>query len=237
VGGIYVGEDPGKEGWIAWIDDAGRFLGMRRRPSVGEGKGDTFDRVAYADLVLELREAHVPDGIRMWLIEKQEAAGATLLRNKRSTIATQFQAYGASLGVHAALRTRHQIKKPSEWREAVGVPTPARKGVRTKETSDIAGDLTAADREKLSDEQKARLKLLRQQKDQDRKAALAEIVKLARTLYPSVSLLPTPKCTTPSPDIAAALLIAEAGRRFDLGLAIAAAPEPKPKKRRAKAAS
>jgi hypothetical protein len=216
---LYVGEDPGKEGWIAWLDERGAFVGMRKRPSVGDGKGDTFDRVAYATLVRELEDAHVPDGIRLWTIEKQEPGGTTL-GSKRSTIAVQFQAFGAALGVHAALDTRLRIERSVDWRAAVGVPQPraaGRRGKRSKETKDLKG-LTAAQREDLSTEQKESLRQLRQQRSKDRQLGLAELVKLARTMFPGVSLLPTLKCSVPSPDIAAALLIAEAGRRMDLGL-------------------
>ena len=198
---LFVGDDPGKEGWISWIDHEGNPVGQAPRPSLGDGKGDTFDRQGYKRLIHRIQG----DGrIVRWTIEKQQPSG---INNSRQTIAIQFQAYGAALGVLDALEVSVTEVRSQTVREAMGVPKSSQAGKKRAKR----GELNA-------EQEKEAAKQNRKIQDAARKQALLNLIKIAQGMWPGWPLLPTEKSTTPSSDMASSRLIAEYGRRTHLGM-------------------
>lgn len=193
---VDVGHDPGKEGWIAWVDsDSGEPLGSCQQPLVGDGKGDTFDRVGMARLVRQLDNKH---GIRVWVIEAQEPArGAG--RNNSSSLGLQMFGYGLWLGILAALEVPVAEVTSREWRKALGVTQP--RYPREKEPPKSA---TKKDKKEWAARDRKR-------QDRQRKEGLQRAVQKAQALYPGTDLRRNKRCKVASPDKAIAHLLARLG--------------------------
>jgi len=220
---VDVGQDPGKEGWIAWVDSkTGEPVGAIQQPLVGDGKGDTLDRLAMARLVRDLVHNY---GIRIWVIELQEPArGAG--RNNSSSLGIQMLGYGMWLGILAALEVPTVEVSSNLWRKALGVSKPSyprEKPLTLSATKAQQKEWTTRDRKR---------------QDKQRKEGLQHAIQKAQALYPQVDMRRSSKCKTPSPDKCIAHLLARlATTMHGGGGALGAEKQPKPKKKRARKAS
>jgi hypothetical protein len=200
---LYVGSDPGKAGWIAWVNDDGLIVGAEPQPLIvalrERGKGDTFDRHGMRGLVQRIRSHG--GTIALWAIEQQIPVGGRARINPISA-AVQFSGYGQWLGLLAGLEVPTVEVNPKRWRERLGVVKPAAK-VRG------AMEDPALEDHEVEEERKRH----RRDVDKRRKEALQNAVRRAQALWPSVSLLASERCKVPSPDKAVAFLLAEYARR------------------------
>lgn len=211
---LYVGNDPGKAGWIAWLDAQGRVVGTEPQPLIvalrDRGKGDTFDRGGMRALVQRVR---AEGEIALWAIEQQIPVGGRARINPISA-AVQFSGYGQWLGLFAGLEVPYVEVNPRRWREALAVVKPA---------SRVKGAMTdpALEDHEVEEDRKRH----RRDVDKRRKEALTNAVRRAQALWPGTSLLASERCKVPSPDKAVSLLLAEYARREKLGGPAAASRE------------
>ena len=188
---IAVGNDPGKEGWVAWIDaETGKPLGCASQPLIGKGKGDTYDRQGMKLLVKEIAEA---GEIVLWVIELQQAAGG---RASLGTFGVQMKSYGVWLGILVALEIPHLEVTAQLWRKALGVVQP-----RYPKAKALPKSATKAEKKAWATKDRKRV-------EKQRKEGLERAVRMAQQLYPAVDMRRNNKCRVPSPDKAIAHLLA-----------------------------
>lgn len=218
---VDVGQDPGKEGWLAWVDsDTGRPSGALQQPLVGGGKGDTLDRQAMVRLVKDLQAEH--GGIRIWVIELQQPARG-VGRNNSASLGIQMAGYGMWLGILAALEVPVVELTSQAWRKALGVTQP-----RYPKEAALPKKATKA-------EQKAWNTRDRKRQDKQRKEGLQKAIQKAQGLYPSVDMRRNGRCKVPSPDKCIAHLLARLGTQLHGGGGALGAPKELPAKRAARA--
>jgi hypothetical protein len=202
---ITAGIDPGKGGHVMAVDvETRQVLKSWRQPLIGDGKGDTFDRVAMDAIAGELRTM----GVRAVALELTLPAGRA--RSSTHALFRQGQGYGLWQGILTSNRLPVIEATPQAWRKALGVPQPKiAKGWRGAAPSEEAEE---ADRGR---------------QNQQRELGLLEVVKKVQSLFPCLDLRLTEKSTTPSPDKAVAALLAlfAAGVRVDGAAARKLSPE------------
>lgn len=207
---IYGSNDPGKAGHVAWIDFHGRAIGSCPQPLIGSGKGgggkgDTFDRLAMARLIRQLKADY---NLIAWGIEEQAPQGAG--RGNPNVFFSQGLCYGLWLGELAMADVSVYEIASQKWRKLHGVPQPKyeREPQPTAESVG-SGDMEAAmEAWKKAD----RARLARQ-----RSEGLTVAVKKAQALHPDVDFRLGENCKVPSPDKAIAFLIAGAARMLHQG--------------------
>ena len=206
---VFVGHDPGKEGWVSWIDQDGNYLGSAQQPLLSKTKGDTYDRYGMVGLVREIGGfgwGEKRSNIAAWTIEEQQP-GAGVGTASAKSIGMQQRGYGYWLGILAALEITLFEVRPQAWRKHHGVTQPR----YPKEAQPFDKKPTKREKDKL-EKWKAWEKRERQRLDKQRKEGLAGAVKRAQQLFPGVDLRRNEKCKVPSPDKAISLLLADYGR-------------------------
>jgi hypothetical protein len=209
---IYVGEDPGKAGFISWLDAYTlEHIDSTPCPYLEGAKGDATDKAARKRLIEELKRDFV---LVAWIIEAQNAGFG---HGTPHGLITQGQNYGITKGMlYMAEVPVHEVTS-NVWRKHSGTPTPrypkqpqpkkpTKKSLGKKPTKKQMDDWKEAD---TSWRKFDKARLLRQ-----RKEGQANVLKKVTDLYPALDLRvdPTnPRLKKLSPDKAISILLARMG--------------------------
>jgi len=199
---IYVGEDPGKAGFIAWLNAYTlEFIGCCPTP-FRDGKGETTDRAARKRLIEGLQ---VEFTVVAWVIEEQMAGFG---RGNPHSFLTQGQGYGITKGMlFMAGIALHEVRSQA-WRKHSGCPVP--RIPKTPEPVAKGKKRTAAEKEALAVWKKAD----NARKAKQRREGQVNVIHRVSDLYPALDLRadPTnPRSSKDSPDKCVAILLARMG--------------------------
>jgi hypothetical protein len=229
--GIYVGIDPGKEGFSFEIDaGTGSFLRADAQPLIGDGKGDTFDLNAMRERAKRWKE----EGVIMVVLEELRPPGGR--RASAQTAWVQALGYAYWRAVLAGLEIRCVVQAKGKMKKGMGVPTPTRV---TKKPEPVApegkrprkpGKKASADKHKEwveanakwdaavakhAEEMKAWTKADAARRTKNQKNAKLEAIKVAQQYFPSVDFRRTPRCKGPDDNKCEAALYALLASKLD----------------------
>jgi hypothetical protein len=196
---IYVGIDPGKNGFSAEIDsETGAFRGASQQPLVSKEKGDTFDTSEMRRLILRWRE----EGVQLVVLEDLQPMGG---KGTPQTHFYQGAGYAYWKGMLAALDVRVLLCKKNHLKKTLGIKTPS----RIPKEAELGKKATKADKAAWAKRDRARLSKYQKQ-------VKAEAIKVCTSYYPSVDLKRNSRCEGPDDNKAEALLYALFASKADV---------------------
>ena len=107
---LFLGIDPGKQGWVVALDEYGELVGDWPIPVIGKGRASEYDLRRCASIVesVALTTAHV--GIERPIIKPPQS---------RHSVAVQFDGYGIWRGMAAGLGLRYSCVPAKDWQAAM----------------------------------------------------------------------------------------------------------------------
>jgi hypothetical protein len=199
---IYVGEDPGKQGFISWLDAYTlEHLGSVPTPCL-EGKGETSDKASRKRLIESLQANYT---VAAWVIEEQRAGFGM---GSPNTFLIQGMGLGITKGMlFMAGVAMHEVTSQA-WRKHSGTPVP--RYPRAAEPKAKGKKRTKAEKA----EHDAWKKADNARKAQQRKGGQVNVIHKVSDLYPGLDLranTESKQAVKASPDKCVSILLARMG--------------------------
>jgi hypothetical protein len=196
--GIYVGVDPGKEGFSVWIDaDSGRFLGSAQQPLIGD-KGDNFDVSSMVRQAREWKE----QGVLLAVVEELQPMGGKMATPQTSFY--QGMVFALWKAIFTSLEIPYRSVKKNHLKKIMDIKTPA-KIPREKEPPKSATKAQKAEWKKRDRQRLAKWK----------KQVKAEAIRVATELFPGVDFRRNERCKNVDDNKAEGALYAVLASKMD----------------------
>lgn len=198
MGGIYVGVDPGKEGFSFWIDAAtGRMIGSAQQPLIGD-KGDNFDVAAMVRQAKEWKEL----GVRMAVVEELAPMGGKMATPQTSFY--QGMVFGIWKAIFASLEIPYRTVKKNHLKKSLGIKTPS----RIAKEDPLPKKATKTEKKEWGKRDRARLAKWK-------KSVKGEAIKVATEIFPGVDFRRNERCKVTDDNKCEAALYAVLASKMD----------------------
>lgn len=190
---VYVGEDPGKEGWISVVNAKTLALIESHPVPATNVKGDYADRAGRCALIGRLKDEF---DLRLWVLEQQDPGGGM-------GYATSFMAQARANGITVGALTMAGVPLveigSKVWRKEFGLSQTRTKPAPKPGKTASAEEVAAWKKSEIA------------RKKGQREDSLQATIQKVQALYPLADLRPTAKSKKPSADKAVSILLARMG--------------------------